>query len=889
MSYGLINLLIAFPSNTSERQKRDEDRMKEKPIKAIPNHKLRVCVRVRPVIGEDPEGDSICLVCSHDGQTLQLNRVGQVFHRKRFVFDHVFDADISQSEVYRLSFKDMVHDTISKGINSNVLVYGQTGAGKTHTTFGSLAGGNAVADSSLTRGPRSNKGNTMNPDSNACREPNNGLLHHVVSDIFNAVENHHKEGLVARVYVQFYEIYLEQVYDLLPLAAATASKPLTIREDSDGKVYLKDLTRHLVLSEKGLIDLCKQGLDNRVTRATRQNASSSRSHAVLQIITNFEIDDQGSNVDSDEDEVKRSTAKYYLYGEEYENNDEGGGAENGMRYWEDPHEKDRRHQVQQSMNARRADLASNLAAKRKERKRDYDFYKSKHNVLVMRSGICTLVDLAGSERISKSFYSTVGGQQLKEAAVINKSISALGNCIKALAMQGRANKKTGSLNSANSTGSGQGTAAPHVPFRDSKLTRLLSDVLVGKSKTCFIGCVCPCSYSEEETFSTLRVASRATTLEKQVESNDIVVLGLNEALIATPPHSPTSGVHETWQQYQEQENSHQHEHEHEHEHRNQSQSDDEGGKSPLLKRLLEKARSSASFGVSSSFQLNNPNSPPKADGILIENYSLHAISATDASIMEGCLQNGCVTVSGLRSFLNTHINRHRQLSVGEKARPSSNSSQSPLQMKSSSQPTTPLVKSNVSLSLSPPAQRVAKLLPSPRPVSFTSPADSPTFSNNSSPSPSVCPTPFPPPSPIQSPFQARPRVELIMSRTSSSNSLNSNISNTHQTGIGTTTALIDGNGEIHHTWSPNKKKSEEKKKSQNESDTPKPPSLQPPSPKPPALQPPSLQPPSPKPISSSQPLVPQYYTYEMIAKSSYTPYTLPSTSQVGAGLYMWNE
>ena len=75
---------------------------------------------------------------------------------------------------------------------------------------------------------------------------------------------------------------------------------------------------------------------------------------------------------------------------------------------------------------------------------------------VARRGLLSVVDLAGSERVSKSGSE---GTRLDEAKRINKSIAALGNCIAALAGPAR---------------------STHVPFRDSKLTRLLTDSLGGK-------------------------------------------------------------------------------------------------------------------------------------------------------------------------------------------------------------------------------------------------------------------------------------------------------------------------------------------------------------------------------------------------------------------------
>ncbi len=77
----------------------------------------------------------------------------------------------------------------------------------------------------------------------------------------------------------------------------------------------------------------------------------------------------------------------------------------------------------------------------------------------VKSGVLSLVDLAGSERLSKS---NSEGLRSEEAKNINLSISNLGMCIAALAAQ---KKKA------------QGNSASHVPFRDSKLTRLLSESL----------------------------------------------------------------------------------------------------------------------------------------------------------------------------------------------------------------------------------------------------------------------------------------------------------------------------------------------------------------------------------------------------------------------------
>lgn len=111
-----------------------------------------------------------------------------------------------------------------------------------------------------------------------------------------------------------------------------------------------------------------------------------------------------------------------------------------------------------------------------------------------------LVDLAGSER-QKATGAT--GDRLKEGAQINLSLSALGNVINALT-----EPKTA------------GTKKRHVPYRDSKLTRLLQDSLGGNSFTVMICNVSPAEMNaEEETTSSLRFAERAKKVENTATVN----------------------------------------------------------------------------------------------------------------------------------------------------------------------------------------------------------------------------------------------------------------------------------------------------------------------------------------------------------------------------------
>ena len=109
-----------------------------------------------------------------------------------------------------------------------------------------------------------------------------------------------------------------------------------------------------------------------------------------------------------------------------------------------------------------------------------------------RVGKLSLIDLAGSERACVSRNS---GERQKEGANINRSLLALGNCINALC-----------------TPPGRKKGTVHVPYRDSKLTRLLKDSLGGSCKTVMIANVSPSSLSYDDTHNTLKYADRAKNI-----------------------------------------------------------------------------------------------------------------------------------------------------------------------------------------------------------------------------------------------------------------------------------------------------------------------------------------------------------------------------------------
>ena len=123
---------------------------------------------------------------------------------------------------------------------------------------------------------------------------------------------------------------------------------------------------------------------------------------------------------------------------------------------------------------------------------------NENNFSEVKFGKLNLIDLAGSERASTTKNR---GLRLIEGANINKSLLTLGNCINALAEKSKKGSKI------------------YIPYRDSKLTRLLKDSLGGNSRTVMIANISPFIYNFDDTYNTLKYAERAKCIKTKVKLN----------------------------------------------------------------------------------------------------------------------------------------------------------------------------------------------------------------------------------------------------------------------------------------------------------------------------------------------------------------------------------
>ncbi len=215
---------------------------------------VQVGLRIRPLLSRDlAEGAVECLKkVANEPQVV-------IGGDRSFTFDHVFEPESSQRNVYEDCMREMV-GCVLRGYNATVLAYGQTGSGKTHTM--GTAVGAEVDPNSLT---------------DAC-----GLIPRALSELFEGANA--DDGIACAATASFIEIYKEEVHDLLSWNAETESlASLPIRESPDGGISLSGQKCRAVKGVDDAMRVLQEGSRNRATGSTAMNSTSSRSHAIFTV------------------------------------------------------------------------------------------------------------------------------------------------------------------------------------------------------------------------------------------------------------------------------------------------------------------------------------------------------------------------------------------------------------------------------------------------------------------------------------------------------------------------------------------------------------------------------------------------------------------------------
>ena len=169
-----------------------------------------------------------------------------------YTFDHIFDMDSTQKDVYQIAAVPAVESLIS-GYNSTIFAYGQTGTGKTYT---------------------------MEGFSYNYLSPKKGLIPRAIENIFEYIENNSNSDTTFIIRITYLQIYNESIDDLLK----SEKKHLSIRENHKKGIYVEGLSEWAVCSPNDIYALLERGSQNRTKAHTNMNDVSSRSHAVFTII-----------------------------------------------------------------------------------------------------------------------------------------------------------------------------------------------------------------------------------------------------------------------------------------------------------------------------------------------------------------------------------------------------------------------------------------------------------------------------------------------------------------------------------------------------------------------------------------------------------------------------
>ncbi|XP_072429118.1 kinesin-like protein KIF1A isoform X8 [Chiloscyllium punctatum] len=219
---------------------------------------VKVAVRVRPFNSREISRESKCIIQMSGNTTTIVNPKQPKEAPKSFNFDysywsHTTPADInyaSQQQVYRDIGEEMLEHAF-EGYNVCIFAYGQTGAGKSYTMMGKQ------------------------------EKEQQGIIPQLCEDLFARINDSTNANLSYSVEVSYMEIYCERVRDLLN---PKTKGNLRVREHPILGPYVEDLSKLAVTSYNDISDLMDSGNKARTVAATNMNETSSRSHAVFNII-----------------------------------------------------------------------------------------------------------------------------------------------------------------------------------------------------------------------------------------------------------------------------------------------------------------------------------------------------------------------------------------------------------------------------------------------------------------------------------------------------------------------------------------------------------------------------------------------------------------------------
>ena len=384
--------------------------------------------------------------------------------KKTYTFDQVFGPEADQELVFEQTAKNYIAEML-RGYNCTVFAYGQTGTGKTYTMSGDL---NILGD--------------LESQDKILLGEHAGIIPRVLVDLFKELSK--DKNCDYSVKVSFLELYNERLRDLL--AGGEDNSNGSGNSEETIRIYDNHSSFHSVPSSSSSISSTTTSSLMRTTGGNHNNNHNSNSNnnsrakvsTTTTTTTTTSSGHDGRHISSYSPIMVKGMEEIYIK-----------SAHEGLKLLTEGSLK------RKVASTKCNDLSS----------RSHTIFTITTNVTktdpisgeeYVKIGKLNLVDLAGSENITRS---GAENKRAQEAGLINKSLLTLGRVINALVDHSQ-----------------------HIPYRESKLTRLLQDSLGGKTKTCIIATISPARISSEETVSTLEYATRAKSIKNTPQINQLM-------------------------------------------------------------------------------------------------------------------------------------------------------------------------------------------------------------------------------------------------------------------------------------------------------------------------------------------------------------------------------
>lgn len=450
--------------------------------KQVSSKNVSVAVRIRPLISSEIiKGDK-------PGLAAEDNKI-HIFQRQSFEFDYVYGPDSSQEDVYNGSVLEII-DSVKAGFNCTVLAYGPTGSGKSYTM-----------------------GFSQNPEDSS----DDAIVQRMISDLFDNIISTN-----SKVTCSMLEIHNEELCDLL----TKQDIPLNLRETPSGEIQIRGLSVVDVKSSQAALSSFSRGCQRRSVNSTNVNERSSRSHCIFTL--NIEQTIPFSPPENEDLDYGTNKASARLASGQSQvivnkiNIVDLAGAERvkrtgvavaGARFKESI-----------SINSGLLALGNVIAA----------LSAASHSNSIQNS--------SNNQHVTPSEASLLIQQQLNHNASSNSlpSLNAFGvdthgntprvNLKSSFSARSASTRFNNGLNvnsiSSNSNNNSASTQVVnnnsiHIPYRASKLTRLLQDSLGGTASTLLVACVSPSTAAVEESICCLRYASRARKIKNSLQQHAV--------------------------------------------------------------------------------------------------------------------------------------------------------------------------------------------------------------------------------------------------------------------------------------------------------------------------------------------------------------------------------